>query len=332
MGAALARRWRTMTLRPMHKRPSSYDVARLAQVSQATVSMVLSGRDSRISQKTREHVLKAAQELGYVVSSAGRALATGRTGRIGFVPSDPKRMIANPYYRGVLSGAIDAAAALECGLLILTGGGSPEAIASEVLGGAVDAVVLLGRHKHDLLTRRLAEAGFPMVCAAYRPDLDGPVVVDIDKEAEGRLAGKKAFDAGHRRAAFCRSPGEASWLDHFRAGLEAQDGLDLVELDAYAPGLHDKMKSAGCSCAIFAEEAAAILAVQGPEPPALLSVLQYGDRHSALLAGVVEPVEEVGSLAVRRAAGLLTDDSAPKLTLLPVSWQDGPSLFGPEAQ
>ncbi|CAA9393494.1 MAG: hypothetical protein AVDCRST_MAG93-9849, partial [uncultured Chloroflexia bacterium] len=50
------------------KRPSSRDVARLAGVSQATVSHVINGRDAakgHVSEETRTRVLAAIQELGY---------------------------------------------------------------------------------------------------------------------------------------------------------------------------------------------------------------------------------------------------------------------------
>lgn len=57
----------------------------MANISGATVSRVLSGRtDFSIAPETRERVLKAAQELGYLPNSAARALTSGRTGLVGF--------------------------------------------------------------------------------------------------------------------------------------------------------------------------------------------------------------------------------------------------------
>ncbi|MBS1703824.1 MAG: LacI family DNA-binding transcriptional regulator [Armatimonadetes bacterium] len=57
----------------------------MANISGATVSRVLSGRtDIAIAPETRERVLKAAQELGYLPNSAARALISGRTGLVGF--------------------------------------------------------------------------------------------------------------------------------------------------------------------------------------------------------------------------------------------------------
>src|SRR5207302_3032403 len=66
---------------PARKRPpTSLDVARLANVSQSTVSHVLNDvRDSRFSEETRERVLAAAQELGYVPHAMARSLRSGRS-------------------------------------------------------------------------------------------------------------------------------------------------------------------------------------------------------------------------------------------------------------
>lgn len=64
------------------KRPTVYDVAERAGVSIATVSHSFR-RPNRISAETRELVLTAARELGYVPSGSARSLARGSTGALG---------------------------------------------------------------------------------------------------------------------------------------------------------------------------------------------------------------------------------------------------------
>ncbi|WP_198667685.1 LacI family DNA-binding transcriptional regulator [Glycomyces dulcitolivorans] len=68
----------------MGKRPTSHDVARLAGVSQSTVSFVFTGREG-ISTPTREKVLRAAAELSYRPNLAARSMRTQRTGRLAVV-------------------------------------------------------------------------------------------------------------------------------------------------------------------------------------------------------------------------------------------------------
>ena len=53
--------------------------AKAAGVSRATVSYVLNGVDARVSEETRERVLDAARELGYVPHAFASALRAGRT-------------------------------------------------------------------------------------------------------------------------------------------------------------------------------------------------------------------------------------------------------------
>ena len=62
------------------RRPTQGDVARLAEVSQATVSYVLNNTPSVVlPDETRQRILAAARELGYVPNGAARALRTRKT-------------------------------------------------------------------------------------------------------------------------------------------------------------------------------------------------------------------------------------------------------------
>jgi DNA-binding LacI/PurR family transcriptional regulator len=66
------------------RRPGSTDVAKLAGVSQKTVSRVLNG-EPYVKEEVRRRVLDAVRELGYRRNNVARALNSGRTQRIGVV-------------------------------------------------------------------------------------------------------------------------------------------------------------------------------------------------------------------------------------------------------
>jgi DNA-binding LacI/PurR family transcriptional regulator len=66
------------------RRPGSTDVARLAGVSQKTVSRVLNG-EPYVKEEVRLRVQAAMRELGYRRNDAARALNSGRTKRIGVI-------------------------------------------------------------------------------------------------------------------------------------------------------------------------------------------------------------------------------------------------------
>ena len=69
----------------MPKRPNRNDVANLAGVSVATVSYVVNDRPGRVSEKTRQLVLQAVDQLGYQPHAIARSLKTGRTNTVGLL-------------------------------------------------------------------------------------------------------------------------------------------------------------------------------------------------------------------------------------------------------
>jgi LacI family transcriptional regulator, galactose operon repressor len=79
------------------KRPTQFDVARVAGVSRATVSVVLNGVTSGnviISDETRKRVWDAIEELDHVPEARARALRSGTTKTLGLIIPD----IRNPHF------------------------------------------------------------------------------------------------------------------------------------------------------------------------------------------------------------------------------------------
>ena len=66
------------------KRPSMFEVAKLAGVSHQTVSRVIN-HSPDVSDATREKVQRAIDELGYRPSNSARALASHRSRTIGLI-------------------------------------------------------------------------------------------------------------------------------------------------------------------------------------------------------------------------------------------------------
>lgn len=87
----------------MTKKPTMNDIARLAEVSQATVSTVLNGKLNgkiKVSEDTQRRVLEAADKLNYRVNIVARALATGTYGCLELIIPD----ITDPYFPEFVSG------------------------------------------------------------------------------------------------------------------------------------------------------------------------------------------------------------------------------------
>lgn len=77
----------------------------MADVSTATVSMILNNKDDSISSATKERVLKIIKENNYIANKVARSLVTRRTKTIGLIIPD----IANPFFPELARGAEDKA-------------------------------------------------------------------------------------------------------------------------------------------------------------------------------------------------------------------------------
>ena len=71
---------------PRKKSVTAKDIARVCGISQATVSYVMNNKEGKkISEATRQLVLKTARELNYVPNSTARSMRTNRSMSIGVV-------------------------------------------------------------------------------------------------------------------------------------------------------------------------------------------------------------------------------------------------------
>lgn len=89
------------------------DVARLANVSVATVSRVLNG-STKVSQKSKNAVLKAQKDLGFYLNANARALAQRDSHTIGVVVSE----VSDPYFGTAVRACDDAIHNLGYNLLV----------------------------------------------------------------------------------------------------------------------------------------------------------------------------------------------------------------------
>ncbi|MDN3352290.1 LacI family DNA-binding transcriptional regulator [Actinomadura sp. DC4] len=99
----------------MSKRPTSRDVARVAGVSQSTVSLVLAGKsEGRVKPETGRAVREAARRLGYRPNLAARNLRLGRTRTVLLVVPT----LASPFFGAVYTGAARVAGERGFGVIV----------------------------------------------------------------------------------------------------------------------------------------------------------------------------------------------------------------------
>jgi len=101
-------------------RVTSREVAKLAGVSQSTVSIVLTQKPGiQISEATRSRVLEAARQLGYHPNASARALIRQQTQTVGLIvheSAEPKRV--NAFLPPVIEDIASIAGAADFNLLV----------------------------------------------------------------------------------------------------------------------------------------------------------------------------------------------------------------------
>jgi DNA-binding LacI/PurR family transcriptional regulator len=226
-------------------RPSQQDIARLAGVSQAVVSVVLSGKaeTKSITPAVQARIRAVADELGYVPDVAARSLRGGRNGLIGvhtFEQVFPVR--AEDYYHEFLVGIEEKAVEVGQDLVLFTSTQLPDGTRSIYRSGSsrlrlADGAVILGLERNDGELERLAAEGFPFVFIGRR-DIPGAPAPCIAADYAAAVAGAmdELVSWGHRTVAYLGGPvakdpqeqRRAAFADHGRVvGLEASTPILL---------------------------------------------------------------------------------------------------------
>lgn len=205
---------------------TSHDVARLAGVSQPTVSRALRD-DPRVAEATRQRVRHAAAELGYVASDLGRSLATRATRQVAMVAD-----LRNVLYPTLVEPLHDRFADHGYRMVLLAERGDDRSSYERLLDRSVDGVVLTTTLLRSSLSRALQERRLPFVelnRLSGRRGVDG---VTADNRAGAALAARLLLELGHRRiGAVMGSPDSSTSRDReagFRAAL-ADAGVELSE-------------------------------------------------------------------------------------------------------
>lgn len=200
-----------------------HDVARLAGVSQTTVSFVLNGREEAgISEETRERILEAVRRLGYRPNAAAQALRRGTSNLIGMITDE---VVTTPYAVELIKGAQDAVREAGKVLLMLNTGNELEGMeqAAEVLiEHRVDGVILATMYHRELHLPRALQ-GLPTVLAnGFTSDQALPTGVP-DEVQGGYDAVTHLIEHGHTRIAFLNNvddiPAARLRLDGYRRAL-----------------------------------------------------------------------------------------------------------------
>ncbi len=309
------------------------EVARLAGVSAATASRVVSASDYPVSPATRERVLEAARTLDYVPNALARGLLKSRVPVVAVVVHD----ITDPYFAEVVRGVEDAASV--AGFLVITCSSERDAERERsyvrlLRSIRAAAVVFAGSGLDDPAVTAETDRHL----AAMRSD--GAAIVHLSPHALGEpdvgvdnAAGIAAMVAalvalGHRRIAFLAGPRALfvarARLAGYRQGLEAagiayDEGLVVrtsFDADGGALGVDTLVAAATtftavcCANDLLALGALGRLAELGIAVPGTVSVAGFDDISTAALTApslstVRLPLREMGRRGFEHATRVL---------------------------
>lgn len=300
-------------------RPVLADVARLAGVSAMTVSNVMNGRTG-VAEATRERVLVAADQVGYVPNLAARGLVRGRTNLVGVISHDLTVQYAWEIVRGISDALADE------GLEVLISATYQDATRElervRLLStGLVDGLILIGPVLEEETLQALLASRVPCVVIDPRSLATPLSCIVVDNYDGARTATAHLVNLGHERIGLIAGdPAHDSAAERRRgyvdalaaAGIEPDESLEAVGYFTQAGGFAAALHLLGLEHPPTAMFATADLSAMGAidaarsrglAVPGDLSVVGFDDIPQAAqsfppLTTVRQPLEECGRAAV----------------------------------
>ena len=179
------------------------DVARDADVSIATVSLVINNHD-RISQATRKKVLKTIKKLNYYPSRSARGLVSRQTGNIGFILTEEHFLRTEPFYTKIFLGTEFEARVKDYYILLATVSSSfskGDLLPRFIVEKNFDGIVIAGKVP-DALIESILGYKKPTVYVDFSPNNGDHPNVLADNLRGGQLATEHLIEYGHKNIAF----------------------------------------------------------------------------------------------------------------------------------
>jgi DNA-binding LacI/PurR family transcriptional regulator len=183
------------------KRVTSKDVAERVGVSRTTVSLILNNvKGIQFSPETRQRVLEAASELGYVPDATAQALVSRRTKAIGLVLTRTQHHIAtDAFLPKIISGLLAAAKKQNLRIMIdwVETEHQEQAYFELARAKRIDGMILSTPRLHDKALKLLENADIPTVLMGSITGSSLPYV-DVDNVKAAEKAATYLLNLGHR--------------------------------------------------------------------------------------------------------------------------------------
>lgn len=305
------------------------DVARLADVSVATVSAVINGT-ARVSSALTERVQNAMEALDYHPDQIARSLKIGKSRAVGMIIPD----VANEFYSGVMRGVEDVARQNGYSVIFCNSNEDSEQerlLLGELFARRVDGVVLASADPHGAYDR-LNRRRFPLVFIDRIPQDACCCAVATDNAEAAQAAVRHLIDLGHNRIAIIGGPLRLSpFISRLEGFRRAMQEANLVVRDSYMKEAMPNVED-GYRCTLellrLAEPPTAIFACNNKlmlgiirallelhvRVPQRISVIGFDDFLAAeylspALTTVAQPMFDLGRVAMERLLRMMREGS-----------------------
>lgn len=308
------------------KKKTIKDVAKLANVSIATVSNTLNNVDV-VKPETRERVLAAAKELHYAPNLMGRQLRSGQTKMLGLFTDS----ISGPYFYKLVETIAHEVDRHGYGMHIIITSDHDKMLDS-ILGSIVDGAIIFEHNMDDKDISQIKEHQLPTVLID-RVD-SGPKMSSIvfDSLQEGYMTATHLLNLGHRKIAYVDGVPNNYDSNQRRNGIRLaveEHGLEWAEMPIL-PGkfeeglsasvvreyLNETKNSSTATAFIAANDLSAIGVIKaiqaaGYRVPEDFSVVGFDDidiseYFNPAITTIRNPIARQGIMAVNELFGMIT--------------------------
>lgn len=209
------------------------DVAKMANVSPSTVSRVIAD-NPKITNKTKEKVLKAMEELNYHPNAIARSLANKSTQTLGLIiPSTEEDLFNNPFFIQAMRGI--SVYAQKKGYYIMYNYSNNEDeeiefIKKYIYSKWVDGIILLSARQEDKRIDYLKKIQYPFVVVGRPKDTNHVLWVDNDNFQAMYNVVTRLIERAFRKIAFIGGPRDFNVtkdrLDGYKRALTGR-GIDI---------------------------------------------------------------------------------------------------------
>jgi LacI family transcriptional regulator len=319
------------------------DIARKAEVSVATVSLVLNNKASvgtvRISQETVDRVRAVAEDFDYFPNLSARAMSGGKTSIIGLILSEIKYSSDQlPLIHGIIDVLDQSGFSLAIGRVTHT---NPDIEMEEIRvtnRKGFDGLMLEGTDAFLSKAEQMKDVfrNWEHVVLINRPAVADFTTVELDQERAGYLATQHLLHLGHRSVAFAgRHPDIEDHDDHqahrnmvarYRGYMRAVEeaGAERVVVAKGADLLDSRNEATGVYCALSYDGPDLLCECidRGMRVPDDLSIVGQDDaREKQIVRPALTTVnmrsEEMGRVAAQTVISKIEGKNADNVMLEP---------------